>query len=182
MDFDDVEIGARLQSLRDSVVSQATLAAAMKDHGHEKWSQATVWAVEAGKRPLRLSEAASIAAILGADVSDFLQSSEVGKVIGAMREAIADVDRAGAGLAGAAVTFEDARTRLRLAVRSIDAEQVSSWPDSERTRLIELMREADKRMKWNLDEVADLDDREDMYTEDLLYMEGEGDGVDPEAS
>ncbi|MGP5261226.1 helix-turn-helix domain-containing protein [Brachybacterium paraconglomeratum] len=182
MDFDDAEIGARLQSLRESVVSQATLANAMKDHGHEKWSQATVWAVEAGKRPLRLSEAASLAAILGAEVSDFLQSSAVGKVIGSMREAITDVDRAATDLTAAAVRFEDARTRLRLTVRSIDAEQVSSWPDSERVRLIDLMREADKRMKWDLSDVADLDDRTDLFMEDLIHSEGADDGVDPEAS
>lgn len=40
----------------------------MKDRGH-KWSQSTVWSVERGDRPLRLTEAEDLAAILGVEVA-----------------------------------------------------------------------------------------------------------------
>ena len=49
----DARIGKRLQELRGEM-SQAALAAAMAERGH-KWSQATVWSVEQGKRPIRLA-------------------------------------------------------------------------------------------------------------------------------
>lgn len=44
--------------------SQADLAKAMRERG-PKWSQATVWAVEKGDRPLRHSEAIELADLIG---------------------------------------------------------------------------------------------------------------------
>lgn len=44
-------------------MSQKDLAIAMRERGH-KWSQATVWNVERGERPLRLSEATALADVL----------------------------------------------------------------------------------------------------------------------
>lgn len=64
-------IGAIVASLRGST-PQAAVAAQMVKCGHSKWSQSTVWAVEKGARPLRLNEAADLAAVLHCDVTDFL--------------------------------------------------------------------------------------------------------------
>lgn len=58
----DELIGQNLSRIRGGV-SQAELAREMKDRGF-KWSQATVWAVEKGERPLRLAEAVALMEIL----------------------------------------------------------------------------------------------------------------------
>jgi len=44
-------------------MSQQSLATAMRERGW-RWSQATVWAVESGERPLRITEAADVVEIL----------------------------------------------------------------------------------------------------------------------
>lgn len=53
------EIGQVLRQLRGNQ-SQKALADAMRAKGHA-WSQATVWSVETGARPLRLTEARDLA-------------------------------------------------------------------------------------------------------------------------
>lgn len=54
--------------------SQADVADEMRRKGF-KWSQATVWSVEKGERPLRLAEAEALAAVLDdSRVSDFLSA------------------------------------------------------------------------------------------------------------
>jgi len=69
MSFDEM-IGRNLTRVRGDM-SQKDLAAGMRDRGH-RWSQATVWNVERGERPLRLSEAAVLATMFGVDVSSLL--------------------------------------------------------------------------------------------------------------
>lgn len=59
----DEEIGANLTRIRGSR-SQKDLAEAMRERGF-KWSQATVWSVEKGERPLRLTEAQALGVVLG---------------------------------------------------------------------------------------------------------------------
>lgn len=61
----DELIGKNLAELRGEI-SQADIAKAMRERGY-KWSQATVWAVERGERPLRLAEADDLRVILGRD-------------------------------------------------------------------------------------------------------------------
>lgn len=62
------EIGAGIRSLRGER-SQQSIAAAMREHGW-KWSQATVWGVETGERPIKYMEALSLAEILGVEPAD----------------------------------------------------------------------------------------------------------------
>lgn len=71
----DDKIGANLARLRGNV-SQEGLAKAMRDRGY-RWSQATVWAIEKGERPLRLSEAEDATAILGKSVQDLTASEAI---------------------------------------------------------------------------------------------------------
>lgn len=64
------QIGEIVQALRGSR-SQQEIANAMRERGHE-WSQSTMWSVESGKRPLRLTEAADLATILNVDIPDLV--------------------------------------------------------------------------------------------------------------
>lgn len=60
----DAEVGRSVATARDAAgVSQAELAASMTDRGF-KWSQATVYNVEKGKRPVRFNEAQHLAEII----------------------------------------------------------------------------------------------------------------------
>lgn len=59
----DAQIGENLVALRGRM-SQKDLAAAMKSLGW-RWSQATVWSIEKGERPLRFAEASDLAQVLG---------------------------------------------------------------------------------------------------------------------
>lgn len=63
----DQLIGQNLAALRGEM-SQKALADEMRERGH-KWSQATVWSVEKGDRPLKLTEAHDLEQILGVLVS-----------------------------------------------------------------------------------------------------------------
>ncbi|GAB2843448.1 helix-turn-helix domain-containing protein [Microbacterium insulae] len=70
----DVEIGRNLARIRGAL-SQKDLADAMRARGF-RWSQATVWAVEKGERPLRLSEAEAVGRILDVHHAILLSTSE----------------------------------------------------------------------------------------------------------
>ncbi|MDU0327209.1 hypothetical protein RWH43_10630 [Microbacterium sp. KSW2-21] len=70
--LEDREVGENLAALRGGV-SQGFLAEQMRHRGF-KWSQATVWAIEKGDRPLRVTEAAAAAEILGTQVEGFFGS------------------------------------------------------------------------------------------------------------
>lgn len=72
----DAEIGARVRDLRVARgMRQVDLADAMRDRGW-KWVQATVWNVEQGTRPLRLSEATSLTGVLAVGVPALTGSSD----------------------------------------------------------------------------------------------------------
>lgn len=73
---EDVRIGKNLIALRGDM-SQADLASKMRSLHGLQWSQATVWNIERGERPLRLSEAKAVASLLGAKVEDLLQDENV---------------------------------------------------------------------------------------------------------
>ena len=68
----DEHIGQAVASLRHPRTQQS-VADAMRDRGH-KWSQATMWSIEKGERPLRLTEALDLAEVLDATVDDLLSS------------------------------------------------------------------------------------------------------------
>lgn len=62
---DDAVIGQKIARLRGGM-SQAQLAELMRDQFGWRWSQATVWAIEKGERPLRFAEAQDLVNVLGA--------------------------------------------------------------------------------------------------------------------
>lgn len=68
----DVAIGKNLVILRGDM-SQADLANKMRTEKGHPWSQATVWNIEKGDRPLRLSEAKDLSDLLGFNLSLLFQ-------------------------------------------------------------------------------------------------------------
>jgi hypothetical protein len=72
---DTVRIGRTVALLRGPTTQQE-IAAEMRALGHAKWSQATVWAVESGTRPLRLTEAVDLAGLLEVRPEDLLRGVE----------------------------------------------------------------------------------------------------------
>ena len=83
----DALVGANLADLRERAkMTQKELADAMRAEGH-KWSQATVWSVEKGERPLRLIEALDAAHVLGVTVDDLWAPSDVAAASASLHEA-----------------------------------------------------------------------------------------------
>ena len=71
----DEQIGRNLVRLRGDI-SQKDLADKMRDFGW-KWSQATVWSIEKGERPLRLTEAIDLAGILAVSMDALIGDDDV---------------------------------------------------------------------------------------------------------
>ncbi|WP_061962273.1 helix-turn-helix domain-containing protein [Demequina flava] len=75
----DAQIGRNLATFRGER-SQKYLAEKMRSRGW-KWSQATVWAIEKGERPLKLAEAHDLVAVLNLfDVSRLLSGDAAAQV------------------------------------------------------------------------------------------------------
>lgn len=66
----DEAIGQTIKRLRGEL-SQQNVADFMRERGFE-WAQATVWSIEKGKRPLRLSEAEALADYFSVQILDLL--------------------------------------------------------------------------------------------------------------
>jgi transcriptional regulator with XRE-family HTH domain len=113
----DEQIGRNLSALRGDM-SQKDLADRMRRRGF-KWSQATVWAIEKGERPLRVTEAEAIGDVfdihgnvLGHSETSFDRTMRARAIEGQLEEI--------AGLAYA--TFE-AQRRMALVYDLIPAEE-----------------------------------------------------------
>lgn len=84
----DQRIGRNLATLRGTL-SQQALGDAMRRRGY-KWSQATVWSVETGDRPLRLSEAEDLAEILNVRLHFFAEVTPAGMALDSTLDALGD--------------------------------------------------------------------------------------------
>ncbi|MDK6348701.1 helix-turn-helix domain-containing protein [Bifidobacterium scardovii] len=101
----DEQIGQNLVSIRGNM-SQADLALQMRERGY-KWSAATVWAIEKGERPLKLTEATDVVNILGVDlhfgIDELLDTDDV--LLRPIRRRISD-------MRGMRRTIDDALPKL----------------------------------------------------------------------
>jgi transcriptional regulator with XRE-family HTH domain len=111
MPVSDELIGRNLARMRGDM-SQKELAARMKERGW-KWSQATVWSVEKGERPLRLAEAEDIKAVLGTMWGLTMDDDQTTLFL-----ANKQVSRRNAELQAAIRNFYQAQMELSLAVKS----------------------------------------------------------------
>lgn len=102
-------------------MSQKDLAERMRERGW-KWSQATVWSIEKGERPLRLAEAEDVSAVLGGIGTHRLTAPEPEAVIWSWMHV---VSRAHGQLEAAIQEYWDAQDQLTVA-----AEQSDIHPES----------------------------------------------------
>lgn len=106
----DSSIGKAVAALRGEL-SQTAVANAMRERGW-KWSQATVWSVESGERPLRLAEAVDLAKVLDCLVTDLIEGQA--SLVSATRSALGDLKLTRVRLSREASRYEDARREVRL--------------------------------------------------------------------
>lgn len=113
MDIEKAEqrIGAAVRAVRGEM-SQNDLAEKMRAAGW-KWTQATVWSVESGKRPLRLAEARTLAEILKTDLARLLKDDtrSLAPTV-SLEKATERFIRSFDELQSARSSFEDARSTL----------------------------------------------------------------------
>lgn len=91
MSGSDKEIGRTIAELRGDKTQQA-VSVEMRNRGW-KWSQATVWSIEKGERPLRLREASDLAEVLGTSMDRFFSDSNSVRLEDDLRETVLRHDR-----------------------------------------------------------------------------------------
>lgn len=132
----DQRIGAAVRAVRGEM-SQQDLAEKMRAAGW-KWTQATVWSVESGKRPLRLAEARTLAELLRTDLSRLLKddTQALGSTVG-LEKATARLTRSFDELQSARGSFEDSRSTLEQRLdRARQLYQHSKDPDPDLSNAI----------------------------------------------
>lgn len=67
----DELVGRNVAGLRGTMPQQE-LARQVRERSGHKWSQATVWSIEKGERPLRFSEAIALAEVLNCKLDDLM--------------------------------------------------------------------------------------------------------------
>ncbi|MEU0575239.1 helix-turn-helix domain-containing protein [Dermacoccus nishinomiyaensis] len=112
----DRQIGQNIARLRGER-SQQWLAGAMKERGH-RWSQSTVWSVEKGDRPMRLTEALDVAEVLEASLASLTLEAGLGGWTGKMVTLVEGLQTARRHLQEAAESYDLARWKL---ARHLDA-------------------------------------------------------------
>ncbi|MCG7426025.1 helix-turn-helix domain-containing protein [Helcobacillus sp. ACRRO] len=142
----DELIGMELSEMRKGRMSQAELAARMKDYGH-KWSQSTVWSVEQGKRPLRAGEAVDAVGILGTDIRRFQARVQQGPWP-LVRELGLRVQEAEARAVEALAQWRVAAQAVRDADVSVQEDELPLLADDE----IELLKDFEQYRQWSVDE------------------------------
>jgi hypothetical protein len=174
---DDLAIGKRVKAARGST-EQAVLAKHMKDLGY-KWSQATVWAVESGKRTLKLAEARDLSMLLGISILDLLEDQADSDAYTWIQRELAATDRSIAALTDALVEWGARRTRLFSAAAWLSQpENLALIPESRRGSIAEEVRE---RLDWTVQDGYDDIQSEDWMTSRADELdEGEGSVIDQE--
>lgn len=107
----DEQIGEAVRELRGEM-SQDALAESMRVSGHPKWSQSTVWSVERGTRPLRLTEAETIAELFRHPLDELLAPADMRLITHHRRQ----VGERGLRLAFAALDMKAAQEGLMRAL------------------------------------------------------------------
>lgn len=140
----DENIGANVAVLRGEI-SQKDLASRMRERGW-KWSQATVWSVEKGERPLRLAEAADLAEILDQSIHVLLSGAEPTRV----HKAAQDVAAAESRLRSAIREYEQCRFELALLLDHVESSGHNkaigeSWIDVSAWEVVNRLHEEENR-------------------------------------
>ncbi|GEB94399.1 helix-turn-helix domain-containing protein [Microbacterium lacticum] len=118
----DEQIGRNLAAWRGDR-SQKDLASAMRELGF-KWSQATVWSIEKGERPLRLSEAEALAQVMGRSNLHLLSKSDAASDAFAAGSAARDAYET---LLASLKAFDAARVNLAFSLDAVAPEDQTGF-------------------------------------------------------
>ncbi|WP_125778115.1 helix-turn-helix domain-containing protein [Antribacter gilvus] len=130
----DTYVGKNIARFRGAE-SQQTIADRMRRRGW-RWSQATMWAVERGDRPVRLVEAVDLAEILRVSLHDLLSRPSMAHASHDALSAAGKVRKAHHDAVTAIHHLEMARDELRAALDN--ASMFTEWqPDQDQRDLIE---------------------------------------------
>jgi len=130
----DINVGTNVARYRGSRTQQA-VADAMRERGW-KWSQATMWSIEKGDRPVRLVEAVDLAVVLQISIEDLLAMPSVARSARDAIDAAEEVLAAHQKAVRAIDTLNEAHEDLRTALDRACA--FPEWqPDKAQTDLIE---------------------------------------------
>lgn len=121
----DVLVGENLTRLRGEMTQQA-LADAMRKKGW-RWSQATVWSVEKGERPLKFSEAEDVAQILQTPLANLSRPTALALVDRGLKLAGDEVLSAFNEAVESLLSLEASRDWLASVIK--DAEGTPGWGD-----------------------------------------------------
>lgn len=149
----DEQIGRNLARSRGSL-SQQDLATRMRERGW-KWSQATVWSIEKGERPLRLGEAHDVADELRVTLSELLLADGAAQIMAHQRA----VQRASDEVSAALERLREAQIQLAMAADMHTEHMSDRWKD--------IVRDWLSRTGATFDEEARLEDREHEAVEQL---------------
>lgn len=113
---DDTRIGAAIGRWREHLgLTQTRLAEQMVARGHQ-WHQQTVVKTEKGLRPVRLTEACDLAALLHVDLAQIADVESTRADVVALRGHLARYETAAADLESARAAARSARGTLAAAV------------------------------------------------------------------
>lgn len=125
---DDEQIGRNLAKLRGDM-TQKDLAVAMRARDF-KWSQATVWSIEKGERPLRFSEAIALSDLFHRPVERLLAMEDREAEI---QDLASRLQRKAREIQDLFVDYDQLRFELALAFDRLSDDEISGWTNSHTT-------------------------------------------------
>lgn len=146
-------IGRNVARLRGQKTQQ-DVAGAMRSAGY-KWSQATVWSVEKGERPLKLAEAEDLAKIMGTDLVALLVPPVEGMILEGLRAGIQGMLEARREFHRATAAFNSARELLSEAVHYASEVLQNEWEDERLHReTSEVLNTAQEALSWTIESIV----------------------------
>lgn len=126
----DERVGNQIRRLRDAAdLSKTQLAARLTEAGLAQMHPTTISRIESGERAIRLSEAVTIASVLGTDVQSLL---DYGGVDSLVKQARADINQNAKGLIGlreAVRGLLNRRAMLQYDIERLEAADLESIED-----------------------------------------------------
>lgn len=146
-------IGRNVTRLRGQK-TQLDVAGAMRSAGY-KWSQATVWSVEKGERPLKLAEAEDLAKILETDLVALLVPPVEGMILEGLRSGIQGMLEARREFHRATAAFQSARELLAESVDYASEVVQNEWEDERLHReTTEVLNTAQEVLAWTVESIV----------------------------
>lgn len=147
----DVLVGQNLAKLRGDRTQQ-DIAEAMREAGY-KWSQATVWSVEKGERPIRLSEAESLASILKCTIDRMLLPDQDAELVSRLWNFEHDLVIVGRELAKSARDYEDRALALRFVIDDI-SKRMAEMPAAMQPKIQRKIADAERQLRNTAEKIV----------------------------